>query len=187
MGAGWGPMLPLWTKMKLEDNIRPHFLNGEVIINFPRPTLHMLPPAKYTTHSPLIPLQDYRTDTHCEATPYAIFSISLPRHLYKICDTEDHAEPPFTIFTVAKIYDPSPQLSVTQNRTFQPQEKHAATKYGQQRHGNISANGKKRLPTVVQYVCIRSSSERTTRKLKSNRFPYHSTTLYSYKHTCTWI
>jgi hypothetical protein len=67
--------------------------------------------------------------------------ISLPRHLHKICDTEDHAAPPFTIFTSAKIYDPSPQLSVTQNVTFQPQEKHAATQYGQQRHETINANG----------------------------------------------
>lgn len=34
---------------------------------------------------------------------------------------------------------------------------------------------------------IRSSSERTTRKLKSNRFPSHSSPLYSYKHTYTYL
>ena len=120
----------------------------------------MLPSFPYTTHSPLIPLQEeYRMDTDREATHSAIFSISLPRHLYKICDTEVHAAPPFTIFTTVKIYDPSPQLSVTQNVTFQPQEKHTATKYGQQWHGTTNANRQKRLPIVVYSVKFRGQPE----------------------------
>jgi hypothetical protein len=143
MGAGWDPMLHLWTKMEL-DNIRPYFLTGEMIINFPTTTLHMVPP--HIRHTPR-PFHCKKNTAwiDCEATHSAIFSISLPCHLHKICDTEVHAAPPFTIFTTAKIYDPSPQLSVTQNVTFQPQEKHAATKYGQQRHGTINANGQKPL------------------------------------------
>jgi len=121
----------------------------------------MLPPTPYTIHSTLIPLQEeYRKDTDCEATHSAIFSISFPRHLYKICDTDVHAAPPFTIFTTAKIYDPSPQLSVTENVTFQPQEKHTATKYGQQRHGTINAKGKKRLPIVVYSVKFREDNQK---------------------------
>jgi hypothetical protein len=123
-------------------------------------------------------------DIDCEATPSAIFSISLPRHLYKICDTEVHATPPFTIFTTAKIYDLSPQLSVTQNVTFQPQEKHTATKYEQKRHGTINANGGK---NACLLLYIGPSSERTTRKLKSNRFPSHSyATVLIQTHTYTY-
>jgi hypothetical protein len=69
--------------------------------------------SSYTTHSMLIPLyKECPSSTDCEATHSAIFSVYLTRHLYKICDTAVHAGPPFTISTSAKIYDPSPRLSL---------------------------------------------------------------------------
>jgi hypothetical protein len=92
-----------------------------------------------------------------------------------------HAAPPFTIFTTTKIYDLSPQMSVTQNVTFQPQEKHTATKYGQQRHGTINANwGKKRLPFVVYSAKFRKDNQKAS---PSPILP----TQYSNEHTYTFF
>jgi len=161
MGAGGGPMLHLWTKMELEDNIRPYFLTGEVIINFPTTALHMLPTAPPRQH-----IRHIRRSFHCKNTAPThtvkllapqFYLISLPRHLHKICDTEDHAAPPFTIFTTAKIYDPSPQLSVTKNFTFQPQLL-----------STDNSGMELSMLTGKQNACllyIRSRSEGTTRKL----------------------